>query len=96
MKLGEIYLQILSEAKSEFEKLKDNKMPLTDEERAEVMKKKAVWHNGPNGTENAAVWKSKDKNGKITYVTHTHRAYETASTLKGAISKFHNVIKATA
>ena len=86
----------LNEAKkSKFEKLKDNKVPLTSEEREKVMKAKAVWHHGPNGEETPAVWKSKDKNGKIAYVTNTHRAYQDRPTLKGAISIYHSFIKST-
>jgi hypothetical protein len=79
-----------------FEQLKKNKVPLSDEERKEVIDKKAVWHMGPDGKETAAIWKSVDKNGKTTYVTHTHRAFNTASTLKGAIGRFHDFIKGTA
>lgn len=83
---------ILKEKKSEFEKLKDNKVPLTDEERATVKAEKAEWSNN-----DSAVWKSKDpKTLKVTFVTHTHRAYNTAPTLKGAISRYHNFIKGTA
>lgn len=78
------------------EVLKENKIPLTDEERDEVMKAKAVWHHGPNGEESPAVWKSKNSKGEITYVTNTHRAYQTAPTLKGAIKEFHDFIKSTA
>ena len=86
----------LRERKNEFERLKKNRVNLTPEEHAVVMKQKAVWHNGPNGAENAAVWKSKDpKTGKVTYVTNTHRAYNTAPTLKGAIGRFHSFIKST-
>lgn len=82
-------------AKSEFEKLQDNKVDLDPEERKECMKCKAVWHfNGKGPT--PAVWKSKGRNGKMTYVTNTHRAYNTAPTLKGAISRYHNFIKGTA
>jgi hypothetical protein len=88
--------EILTEAKSELQKLKDNKKPLTDEERKLVMDRKAVWHHGPNGEETPAVWKSVDKNGKVTFVTNTHRAYNTATTVKGAIEKYHNFIKGTA
>lgn len=88
-------------AKSEFQKLKDNKVRLTPEERKQCLDKKAVWHNGvKKGTAHAtvpAVWKSKDpKTGKTIYVTNTHRAYNTAPTLKGAIGKYHRFIKGTA
>lgn len=91
----ELYIIFETKAKSEFQKLKDNKIPLTDEERSIVMKRKAVWHHGPNGAESPAVWKSENKDGKITFITHTHRAYNTAPTLKGAIGKFHSFIKGT-
>lgn len=89
--------EILNEKKkSEFEKFKDNRVELTKEERAEVMKQKAVWHfNG--GNPSPAVWKSVNpKTKKVTFITHTHRAYNTASTLKGAIGRFHKFIKDTA
>ena len=76
--------------------LKDNKIPLTDEEREKCLKEKAVWHHGPNGEESSAVWKSKNSKGKITYVTNTHRAYQTDATLDGAIKKYHDFIKDTA
>lgn len=83
-------------AKSEFQKLKDNKVRLTPEERKQCMDKKAVWHFNGNGA-TPAVWKSKDpKTGKVTYVTNTHRAYNTAPTLKGAIGRYHKFIKGTA
>lgn len=74
----------LNEAKkSKFSKLEDNKIPLTPEERKIVMDADAIWHHGLNGAPSPAVWKSKDKNGKITYVTNTHRAYQDRPTLKG-------------
>jgi len=76
--------------------LKENRVQLTDEERATCLKEKAVWHHGPNGEETPAVWKSKNSKGEITYVTNTHRAYQTAPTLEGAINKFHDFIKSTA
>ena len=78
-----------------FDVLKKNKVELTDEERAEVMKAKAVWHHGPNGEETPAVWKS-EVDGKTWYVTNTHRAYNIRPTLKGAISRYHKFIKGTA
>ena len=87
--------EILTEA-GDFEKLQKNKKPLTDEERKTVLDADAVWHHGPNGEPSPAVWKSVDKNGKTTFVTHTHRAYNTATTLKGAISRYHKFIKSTA
>jgi hypothetical protein len=82
--------------KTKFKDLKKNQVPLTPEERAEVMKRKAVWHyNG--GSPSPAVWKSVDKKtGEVTYVTHTHRAFNTAPTVKGAIGRFHSFIKSTA
>jgi len=82
--------------KSEFSKLKDNKKPLTPEERKEVMDKRAVWHmNG--GNPSPAVWKSvHPETGETSYVTNTHRAYQKRPTLKGAISVFHSFIKGTA
>ena len=83
-------------AESDITQLKKNRKQLTDEERAECLAKKAVWHNGPGGKETAAVWKSVNKNGKTTYVTNTHRAYKTANTLGTAIDAFHDVIKDTA
>jgi hypothetical protein len=92
--LTEVFL--LEKKRSSFEVLKDNKIALTKEERQEVIDAKAVWHMGPNGKETAAVWKSKDSKGKIVYVTNTHRAYRSASTLKGAIKEFHDFIKGTA
>jgi hypothetical protein len=81
---------------SRFKSLQKNKVPLTDEERAEVMRRNAVWNHGPNGEESPAVWKSVDKKtGKTTYVTNTHRAYNERPTLAGAISRYHKFIKST-
>ena len=74
--------------------LKKNKKPLTDEERAEVMKRGAVWHHGPNGEESPAVWKSV-VDGKSWYCCNTHRAIQIKPTLKGAIKAF-DFIKTTA
>ena len=82
----------LTEAKSEFQKLRDNQVQLTAEEKALVKEKKAVWSDG-----RSAVWKSVNpKTKEVTYVTHTHRAYNTAPTLKGIIGRFHDFIKGTA
>lgn len=88
-------LQELFEA-SEFKKLEKNKQPLTPEEREQCINSKAVWHFNGQG-QSPAVWKSVDpKTGKKTYVTNTHRAYNTAPTLRGAIGRFHKFIKSTA
>jgi len=88
-------LEKTAKAKSLFAKLKDCKIPLTPEERALVMNRKAVWHfNG--GSPSPAVWKSRNPDtGKITYITNTHRAWNQAPTVKGAIGRFHNFIKST-
>jgi len=96
-------VNILLERKSYFEVLKLNKLPLTDDERKICFEKKAVWHyasskhpiTGKMVKEVSAIWKAKH-NGKMVYVTNTHRAYNTASTLEGAINKFHKCIKSTA
>lgn len=87
------FTEFLVEA-SKFETLKKNKKPLTDEERELCMTRKCVWNF--TGKPTPAVWKSVDKNGKTTYVTNTHRAYNTAATVKGAIKRYHDFIKGTA
>lgn len=88
---------ILLERKTHFEILKNNKVPLTDEERNEVIKANATWNHGANGKPISAVWKSVNKKtGNVTYVTNTHRAFNTASTLKGAINRYHKFIRGTA
>lgn len=84
----------IAKAKSEFQKLKDRKVPLTPEERKKCMDEKAVWNftGGPT----PAVWKSVGEDGKATYITNTHRAWQKAPSLKGAIGKYHRFIKGTA
>jgi len=82
--------------KNEFKKLQKNKVALSDDERKLCMDRKAVWHHGPNGEATPAVWKSKDKDGKCTYITNTHRAFNTATTMKGCIKRYHDFIKGTA
>lgn len=86
--------QLLSETK-EFNKLKKCKVPLTPEERAEVMKAKAVWC-GPNGEETPAIQVAKFPDGSRKYWCGTHRAWSgSCNTLKQAIKKFE-FIKTTA
>lgn len=92
MKLYEMLLE-----GSDFKSLEKNKQPLTPEERKECLDKKAVWHFSHLKSPTPAVWKSVDpKTEKTTFVTNTQRAYNTAPTLKGAISRFHKFIKSTA
>lgn len=95
--------ELLKVAASRFERLKKNQVDLTPEERAEVYRRKAVWHRymgtGTNRKHRveSAVWKSVNaRTGEATYVTNTHRAYQTAPTLKGAIGWYHRFIKSTA
>jgi hypothetical protein len=87
----------MAKRRSSLEVLKANQKPLTEEERNLIMERKAVWHHGPNGEETPAVWKSVNpKTKKPIYVTNTHRAYNKAPTLKGAINRYHKFIKGTA
>lgn len=91
------FKQFLIEKQTEFEQLEKNKVPLEPEEREQCLKSKAVWHFNHLNKPTPAVWKSKNsKTGKVTYITNTHRAYNTASTLKGAIRRYHDFIKGTA
>ena len=88
---------LITERKSEYDNLKANKVPLTSEEREECLSREAIWHHGPKGEATPAVWKSKHpKTGKFTYITNTHRAWNKAPSLKGAIGKYHSFIKSTA
>jgi hypothetical protein len=83
--------------KSSFKVLKDNRVPLTEVEKAKVMSANAVWHHGPNGERTPAVWKSvSKKTGKTTYISSTHRAYQSHPSVEGAIGIFHKFIKGTA
>lgn len=74
---------------------KDNRIPLDKDERAEVMKRGAVWHHGPNGERSPAVWKGKNGKGEVKFICNTHRACQIKDTLKGAIKAF-DFIKTTA
>jgi hypothetical protein len=90
----------ITEKTSDFEKLKKNKVELTPEERKCCMDSKATWnfHFGRDGKRQLtpAVWKSVNEKGDVTYICNTHRAYNTSSTMKGAIDRFHKFIKGTA
>jgi hypothetical protein len=78
-----------------FDSLKKGKVKLTDKERGEVMKRKAVWHHGPGGSESSAVWKARVGN-RTWFVTNTHRAYNARPSLDGAVTAYHRGIKQTA
>jgi len=91
-----LLIQLAEAKQSEFAKLQKNKAPLTPEERKICMDRKCVWHFHPGG-KTPAVWKSiNPKTKEVTYITNTHRAYNTAPTLKGAIGRFFSFIKGTA
>lgn len=79
--------------KSEIALLKENRVPLTPEERAEVMQAKAVWHWGPHGEATPAIWKSKHPTTGVVQYFSFSRIYKVASTLKGAIGDFHKHVK---
>jgi hypothetical protein len=93
--LGNIRSAATKTATPMIDTLKKNKKNLTDEERATVMKAKAIWHHGPNGEPSPAVWKS-EVDGETWFVTNTHRAFQATKTLDSAIKAFHDVIKKTA
>lgn len=94
--IRESYDVMVKERKTHFQVLKEHQVELTPEERAECLARKAVWHHGLDGAPSPAVWKSRADDGIVTYVTHTHRAYNTAPTLAGAIRRYHDFIKETA
>ncbi len=87
----------MTKRRSSYQVLNDNRVPLSREERSLVMERDAVWHHGPNGEKTPAVWKSVNPSTKkTTFVTNTHRAYNKAPTIKGAIGRYHKFIKGTA
>jgi hypothetical protein len=77
---------------SDYKKLRTE---LSDEERAEVMKRGAVWHHGQKGEETPAVWKAK-KDGKEYFITNTHRYGAVKKSLTAAINAYHNGVKQSA
>ena len=93
MRLKEFLVE--TRKKYDFKQLKNNQVPLSEEERKIAMDAGAFWDT-PQGKQ-CAVWKSKNpKTGETVYITHTHRAFRVAPTLKGAIREFHSFIKDTA
>ena len=87
---------MVKKKRSSFKVLKSNRRPLTAAERKKVMKANAVWHHGLNGAPTPAVWKTQDSHGATVFVTNTHRAYNTAPSVEGAIDRYHKFIKSTA
>jgi len=83
-------INTVNEAKTDRQKLRDDQVKLTDEERAEVITKGATWDDGLPG-----IWKSVDKKGNVQYCSNTHRAMAVSTTLAAAIKKFPE-IKASA
>jgi len=88
-----------------YKQAKKAQIPLDPEERKLCMDRKAVWNFHIAGKtasgqikrkKTPAVWKHQEKDGTIMFNTNTHRAWNQASTLKGAIAKYHNFIKGTA
>jgi len=75
--------------------LKDHQKPLSEPERQQVMKAKAVWHMGKDGGPSPAVKKSVVR-GRTYFWSATHRCYQSASTLKQAIRDFHKVVEPSA
>jgi hypothetical protein len=89
----------------DFKQLQKNKIPLSPEERKIVFERDALWHyadsinpiTGKKEHKVSAIWKSRNpKTGEVTYGTNTHRAWNKASTLLGAINRYHKFIKGTA
>lgn len=78
----------------DFDVLRRNRTMLSEAERAFVLEKHAVWNNGARSEKTPAVWKS-DVDGTTWFVTNTHRAFQTHSTLEGAVHAYHRVIKQT-
>jgi hypothetical protein len=85
-------LCLLSESGPQFDTLEKSKVELTDAERERVMTAKAVWHFGSDGKPSPAIKKAIIR-GKIYYYCNTHRCYQSAKTLSGAIKKFFDVVE---
>ena len=84
----------LTEKKSEFETLKNNKVELTPEERKKAMDAGCVWHFGNHDKPTCAIWSGKDSSGKRFFCSNTHRAWSKKPTLDAAIKAFE-FIKST-
>jgi hypothetical protein len=87
-----MHLSLLNESGPQFDILEKGKINLTDDERERVMIAKAVWHFGSNGKPSPAIKKAIVR-GKTYYYCNTHRCYQSAKTLDGAIKKFFDVVE---
>lgn len=85
-------LHLLNESGPQFDTLEKNKVKLTDEERDRAIKAKAVWHFCQNHKPSPAIKKSVVR-GETYYYCNTHRCYQSAKTLSGAIKKFFDVVE---
>ena len=71
---------LVKSKKSKFQILRENKVPLTEDERKKVFKEGATWsyarsvdpNTGREVQKVSAIWKAKQSDGKIVYVTNTH------------------------
>lgn len=75
--------------------LEKHRVDLEPEERAQIMKAKAVWPFGKNGADSPAVHKAVVK-GKTWYWSNTHRYGQVSPGLKSAIRAFHTRVEPTA
>ncbi len=97
------FLSMIQEKKGKspkYETLRNNQVPLTDEEASEVRERNAIWNMHSGTAKNRktrkelAVWKSVVQ-GETYYICNTHRAMHVGKTLKSAINAFA-FIKTTA
>lgn len=88
-------VEALLEESPAIKTLKDHQKPLSDAERSQVMKARAVWHFGDDGGPSPAVKKSVVR-GRTYFWSTTHRCYHAASTLKQAIRDFHKIVEPSA
>ena len=85
----------LFEAGYKYKDIKKHKVPLSPDERSEVMKRGAVWRFSPKFSKTPAIWKAEMKDGKTIYGCNAHRAMQYKPTLKGALAAWP-FIKSTA